>query len=85
MHRQLIGHWRNPLLYSSCQSLSPWMVSGSTVHSKSLLLPRQSSTRHLRAAEQYEQKMTFTPYANWIIPGHLMLGRYPYIEPSRCQ
>eukprot|EP00891_Asterochloris_glomerata_P005205 jgi/Astpho2/5205/fgenesh1_pg.00074_%23_27_t len=29
--------------------------------------------------------MTFTPYANWIIPGHLMLGRYPYIEPSRCQ
>ena len=27
---------------------------------------------------------TFTPYANWLLPGSLMLGRYPFIEPNRC-
>ena len=32
----------------------------------------------------YESACKFTPYANWIIPGHVMLGRYPYVEPSRC-
>lgn len=27
----------------------------------------------------------FTDYANWLIPGHLLVGRYPYVEPSRCK
>lgn len=27
---------------------------------------------------------TFAPYANWLLPGSLMLGRYPFVEPSRC-
>ncbi len=35
-------------------------------------------------ADQYQDKVKFTPYANWLIPGHLMVGRYPYVEPSRC-
>jgi len=26
----------------------------------------------------------FSEYSNWVIPGTLMLGRYPHIEPSRC-
>lgn len=33
----------------------------------------------------YEQNHTFTDYANWLIPGHLLLGRYPFCEPSRCK
>ena len=37
-----------------------------------------------KCAESYQDKVTFTPYANWLIPGHLMVGRYPYVEPSRC-
>lgn len=36
------------------------------------------------AADSYQDKVKFMPYANWLIPGHLMVGRYPYIEPSRC-
>ena len=35
-------------------------------------------------ADSYQNKVKFMPYANWLIPGHLMVGRYPYIEPSRC-
>ncbi len=34
--------------------------------------------------ESYETLTAFSDYANWIIPGSLMLGRYPHIEPSRC-
>ena len=32
----------------------------------------------------YETMTAFSEYANWIVPGSLMLGRYPHIEPSRC-
>eukprot|EP00240_Pyramimonas_obovata_P014995 CAMPEP_0118923636 /NCGR_PEP_ID=MMETSP1169-20130426/2086_1 /TAXON_ID=36882 /ORGANISM="Pyramimonas obovata, Strain CCMP722" /LENGTH=223 /DNA_ID=CAMNT_0006864651 /DNA_START=162 /DNA_END=829 /DNA_ORIENTATION=- len=31
------------------------------------------------------EALHFTSYANWIIPGHVMLGRYPYVEPTRCK
>lgn len=34
--------------------------------------------------DTYQDKVKFAPYANWLIPGHLMVGRYPYVEPSRC-
>ena len=27
----------------------------------------------------------FSSFANWIIPGKVLLGRYPYVEPSRCR
>ena len=36
-------------------------------------------------AEGYQQAHRFSTFANWIIPGHVMLGRYPYVEPSRCR
>ena len=36
------------------------------------------------AAGTYQENTKFAPYANWLIPGHLMVGRYPYVEPSRC-
>ena len=36
-------------------------------------------------ADGYEQAHAFTAYANWLIPGRLMVGRYPYVEPSRCR
>jgi hypothetical protein len=32
----------------------------------------------------YEAAHAFATYANWIVPGRIMLGRYPYVEPSRC-
>lgn len=34
--------------------------------------------------DNYEQACAFASYANWIIPGHVLVGRYPYVEPSRC-
>lgn len=34
-------------------------------------------------AENYEVAHTFTAYSNWLIRGRLMLGRYPFVEPSR--
>jgi hypothetical protein len=38
----------------------------------------------LRGAGSYESNVAFTEFGNWLIPGHLMLGRYPFVEPSRC-
>eukprot|EP00197_Chlamydomonas_leiostraca_P006335 CAMPEP_0202865850 /NCGR_PEP_ID=MMETSP1391-20130828/6550_1 /ASSEMBLY_ACC=CAM_ASM_000867 /TAXON_ID=1034604 /ORGANISM="Chlamydomonas leiostraca, Strain SAG 11-49" /LENGTH=302 /DNA_ID=CAMNT_0049545731 /DNA_START=42 /DNA_END=950 /DNA_ORIENTATION=+ len=32
----------------------------------------------------YEKAHTFADFANWAVPGSLLLGRYPYCEPSRC-
>lgn len=32
----------------------------------------------------YESQAAFSAYANWLLPGRLMAGRYPYVEPSRC-
>lgn len=34
--------------------------------------------------DDFEAKHQFSSYANWIIPGQFMVGRYPFIEPSRC-
>ena len=36
-------------------------------------------------AGQYEEATAFTDFANWLIPGRVMLGRYPFVEPSRCR
>jgi len=33
----------------------------------------------------YNQATTFSDFANWILPGRLLVGRYPFVEPSRCQ
>eukprot|EP00879_Flechtneria_rotunda_P009776 GHRR01010226.1.p1 GENE.GHRR01010226.1~~GHRR01010226.1.p1 ORF type:complete len:161 (+),score=18.53 GHRR01010226.1:204-686(+) len=35
--------------------------------------------------ETYEPLHKFSDYANWLIPGTLLVGRYPYVEPSRCK
>eukprot|EP00775_Hariotina_reticulata_P002352 gene2352-2658_t len=35
--------------------------------------------------ENYEANHTFSNFANWLIPGTLLVGRYPYVEPSRCK
>lgn len=34
--------------------------------------------------DDYHSTMGFSEYANWLIPGVLMAGRYPFVEPSRC-
>lgn len=36
-------------------------------------------------ADNYESNHTFSNFANWLIPGTLLVGRYPYVEPSRCK
>ncbi len=36
-------------------------------------------------ADEYEAKHAFSAFANWVIPGRLMVGRYPYVEGSRCR
>ena len=33
-------------------------------------------------AENFEQTHYFSTFANWIIPSHVVLGRYPYVEPG---
>ena len=45
---------------------------------------RLPDQQHL-PADGFEDSHGFSIYANWIIPGHVMLGRYPYVEPSRCR
>ena len=53
-----------------------------------------SLARHVHAAAGAEEylgaegdfsDLRFTRFANWLVPGSVMLGRYPYVEPGRCQ
>jgi hypothetical protein len=39
----------------------------------------------LAFAESYESKHAFSSLSNWLIPGALMMGRYPFVEPSRMK
>lgn len=45
-------------------------------HANGIRLPELDNT--------YETMVSFTEYANWLVPGALMTGRYPFVEPSRC-
>ena len=36
-------------------------------------------------AGKYEDTHAFSDFANWLIPDKLLVGRYPYVEPSRCK
>ncbi len=38
----------------------------------------------MQCTESYEQFHTFSAFANWVVPGQIMAGRYPFVEPSRC-
>jgi hypothetical protein len=35
-------------------------------------------------ADEVDQRHQFSSYSNWIIPGFVMLGRYPFLEPTHC-
>ncbi|KAF6264304.1 hypothetical protein COO60DRAFT_1485498 [Scenedesmus sp. NREL 46B-D3] len=35
--------------------------------------------------DNYESAHSFSDFANWLVPGTLLVGRYPYVEPSRCK
>ncbi|PSC73500.1 MAP kinase phosphatase 6 isoform B [Micractinium conductrix] len=35
--------------------------------------------------DNYEATCSFTDVGNWLIPGRLMAGRYPFVEPGRCR
>lgn len=53
--------------------------------SRTFLSPPDSQTfPSLLLTANYEAVSSFSDYAAWLIPGALMQGRYPYIEPSRC-
>jgi alanine transaminase len=41
--------------------------------------------RLLLLADNYESAHSFSDFANWLVPGTLLVGRYPYVEPSRCK
>ena len=48
--------------------------------------PRRRLSACLGAADEgFADAHAFKSYANWLIPGRLLLGRYPYVEPSRCR
>lgn len=32
--------------------------------------------------DEYEKLHSFATFASWSIPNHLMVGRYPYVEPG---
>lgn len=34
---------------------------------------------------QYETATGFSDFANWLIPGRVLLGRYPFVEPARIR
>ncbi|GMH42345.1 hypothetical protein BSKO_10264 [Bryopsis sp. KO-2023] len=34
---------------------------------------------------EFDSTYAFASYSNWLVPGRIMLGRYPFIEPSRCR
>ena len=64
-------------------------VHGACLSAKHLFLQGWSTScwhsSTMSAAEGFEEAHRFSAFANWIIPGHVMLGRYPYVEPSRCR
>ena len=35
--------------------------------------------------DRYEQTHGFASFSNWIVPSHLMVGRYPYVEPGELK
>ncbi len=47
-----------------------------TVCTKSCVLP--CARRHA------DTTFDFSDFANWVVPGMVMAGRYPHCEPSRC-
>ncbi|KAG2484751.1 hypothetical protein HYH03_016498 [Edaphochlamys debaryana] len=62
-----------------CKASSPAVVTAQSARAAAATLPS------LPALDgSYETNVAFTEFANWLIPGTLMVGRYPYVEPSRC-
>lgn len=49
-----------------------------------LLLSLPPPNRPCLPAADYEASHQFSNFANWIVPDNIMLGRYPFVEPSRC-
>jgi hypothetical protein len=47
--------------------------------------PHSLTRTHQHTAGSYEATCAFTDFANWLVPGRLLVGRYPYVEPSRCK
>jgi hypothetical protein len=52
--------------------------------SRNAVVPLRDASDICAAADDYASVHKFANFANWIVPGHVMLGRYPFMEPSRC-
>lgn len=37
------------------------------------------------SAAEFAETHRFYSYANWLVPGELMVGRYPFLEANRCK
>lgn len=79
-----------PAIYLSCQR---WTASSACLsqlrrlHEGPVTQPTEANCgllSELYSLGSYETKVAFTDFANWLIPGTLLVGRYPYVEPSRC-
>lgn len=55
--------------HGSCSLVALWVINPPTA----------------ALADKYEANHAVSSYANWLIPGTLLVGRYPYVEPSRCK
>jgi hypothetical protein len=47
-----------------------------------MVSPRDTDSCH---AGDFAARHTFTDYANWISPGYIMVGRYPFLDGSNCK
>jgi hypothetical protein len=74
--------------FSNIHGTSAWPSPTSSRHSQraARVQVSQSQVNVLPALDNsYETLVTFSEYANWLVPGTLMLGRYPFVEPSRLE
>lgn len=44
-----------------------------------------TSLKLLPLDAEYERTHGFASFSNWIVPSHLMVGRYPYVEPGELK
>lgn len=91
-HQELKNHNINSRRCQEFQPASVYYLNSGWVSR----LPSRPNIRHpsrmpmpmpkcVAYAENYEVANTFSSYANWLIRGRLMLGRYPFVEPSRAR
>mmetsp|Transcript_22663 Transcript_22663/g.58009 ORF Transcript_22663/g.58009 Transcript_22663/m.58009 type:complete len:317 (+) Transcript_22663:126-1076(+) len=67
--------------------LAPAAVAFATSRRSVCLSASQEQRQQLVSLDSAEFAEThrFYSYANWLVPGELMVGRYPFLEANRCK